>query len=82
VQARFTQPDTGQKIHPQSYPHRVSDYVLAALRAGFAIAEMSEHDVTQALVDKEPRAERYLGWPMLLLFVLQRVAGERRGPGR
>lgn len=76
VQARFTQPDTGQKVHPQSYPHRSSDYVMAAIEAGFAIVEMSEHDVTPALTEREPRAERYLGWPMLLLFKLQRVADQ------
>ena len=74
VQARFTQPETGQKVHPQSYPHRSSDYVMAALQAGFRITEMSEHDVTPDLAQREPRAERYLGWPMLLLLVLQRVA--------
>lgn len=72
VQARFTQPDTGQKVHPQSYPHRISDYVRAALQAGFTLIDLGEHDVTPALVAQEPRAERYLGWPMLLLLVLQR----------
>jgi len=78
VQARFTQPDSGQKVHPQSYPHRSSDYVMAAIEAGFRIVEMSEHDVTPALAEREPRAERYLGWPMLLLFKLQRVADPAR----
>lgn len=78
VQARYTEPATGQKVHPQSYPHRICEYVMAAAQTGFAFIEMSEHDVTPALAEKEPRAERYVGWPMLLLFKLQHVADRPR----
>lgn len=74
VEARFTQPDTGQKICPKSYPHRICDYVMAIVRAGLLITEMSEHVMTAEIVAQIPRAERYLGWPMVLMFRLSRPA--------
>jgi len=70
VQARFTDPATGRVTFPASQTHAVSDYVMAALGAGFAIRRMSEYHVDQALAAKSERARRYLGWPMLLLFEL------------
>ena len=72
VEARFTQPDTGQKICPKSYPHRSCDYVMAIVHSGLHIREMSEHVMTAEHVAKLPRAERYLGWPMVLMFRLSR----------
>lgn len=72
VEARFTQPETGQKICPKSYPHRICDYVMAIVRSGLSIAEMSEHIMTAEIVAQIPRAERYLGWPMVLMFRLVR----------
>lgn len=72
VEARFTQPDTGQKICPKSYPHRICDYVMAIVRSGLSIAEMSEHLMTAEIIAELPRAERYLGWPMVLMFRLVR----------
>lgn len=74
VEARFTQPDSGQKICPKSYPHRSCDYVMAILGAGLTIEAMSEHSMTAEIVAQLPRAERYLGWPMVLMFRLRRPA--------
>ena len=71
VQARFNDPLTGQKVQPQSAPHLISDYVMAALASGLRFEELSEHVVDEALVRQTARAERYLGWPMLLLMKLQ-----------
>src|SRR2546430_6692337 len=48
-----------------SHPHQLSDYVMAAERAGFSFDHLSEHAVDEALAGRLERARRYLGWPML-----------------
>jgi len=70
VQARFHEPDTGRVIQPRSAPNRVSDYVMGALAAGLRLLELSEHDVDESLVRRTGRAERYVGWPLLLMLKL------------
>jgi ubiquinone/menaquinone biosynthesis C-methylase UbiE len=68
--ARFTDPVTGDWVHPQSHRQGLADYVMAASRAGLAIRAMSEHAVDDELIARSPRAERYRGWPMLVLMQL------------
>lgn len=70
VQARFTDPRSGQEVRPQSIPNRISDYVMSALCAGLRVIDLSEHDAGDDLVARAPRAEKYLGWPMLFLMKL------------
>jgi ubiquinone/menaquinone biosynthesis C-methylase UbiE len=70
VQARFTDPQTGRETRPVSCPHQISDYVMAAARTGLRIDHISEHLVDPALADKCPRAQKHLGWPLLLLMRL------------
>lgn len=70
LQARFTDPATGRETRPASCPHQVSDYVTAAIRAGCQIKHISEHAVDAELARRSPRAEKYLGWPMLLMMLL------------
>jgi malonyl-CoA O-methyltransferase len=70
VQARFRLPGTDRKIWPASYPHEMSDYVMAATRAGFAFDHFSEHAVDEKLASRLERARKYLGWPMLFLMRL------------
>ncbi|HEY1380391.1 MAG TPA: class I SAM-dependent methyltransferase [Gemmataceae bacterium] len=71
VQARFTDPATGREVRPESVPHRISDYVLAAARAGLTIDHLGEHAADEELARRTPRAEKYIGWP--LLFVMRLV---------
>jgi ubiquinone/menaquinone biosynthesis C-methylase UbiE len=71
VQARFRLPGIDKKIWPASYPHEMSDYVMAAARAGFAFEHFSEHAVDENLAGRLERARKYLGWPMLFLMRLQ-----------
>ncbi|MEY2560826.1 MAG: hypothetical protein QOG51_1241 [Verrucomicrobiota bacterium] len=75
VQARFHLPETDRKILVASYPHQMSDYVMAAVRAGFAFDHFSEHVVDENLAGRLERARKYLGWPMLFVMRLlpQRV---------
>jgi ubiquinone/menaquinone biosynthesis C-methylase UbiE len=73
VQARFIDPATGGRVMPESVPNQISDYVMGAAGAGLRIVHMSEHVADEALVKIAPRAEKHLGWPMLLMMVLERA---------
>lgn len=79
VQARFNHPASGEKVHVESVANQISDYVLAAARAGLRITHMSEHIADEALAVRTSRAEQHLGWPMLLMIGMDRVS-EDRGP--
>jgi malonyl-CoA O-methyltransferase len=79
VQARFTDPASGRETRPASCPHQLSDYFMAAARAGFVFDHLSEQAVDEALASRLERARRYLGWPML--FLMRLVPGARE-PGR
>jgi malonyl-CoA O-methyltransferase len=70
VQARFRLPESDREIRVASYPHEISDYVMAAVRAGFAFDHFSEHVVDENLAGRLERARKYLGWPMLFLMRL------------
>ena len=70
VQARFHDPRTGARVFPQSVANQISDYVMGALAAGLRVRGLSEHSAGEDLVARAPRAEKYLGWPMLFLMVL------------
>lgn len=72
VQARFKDPLTEEVVRPESVANQISDYVLGAINAGLQIREMSEHAVGEEVVARAPRAEKYLGWPILLLMKLTR----------
>ncbi len=70
-QARFTDPDSGELVQPGSIAHRFSDLVLAAIGAGFRITGIDEVAPDAAFAEKYPRAEKYVGWPMLVVMSLQ-----------
>ncbi|MDO8434403.1 MAG: methyltransferase domain-containing protein [Candidatus Binatus sp.] len=70
VRARFTDPASGQKIYPVSYEFAISDYVMAARRAGLTFDEICERAFDEAQAAKLPRAAQYAGWPMLLAMRL------------
>src|SRR5207237_2428340 len=40
--ARFKDPASGERVAPGSVPHSVSAFVMAAVRAGFALADIGE----------------------------------------
>lgn len=70
VQARFTDPETGEKVQPGSVAHTIGDFVMAALRAGFALGGVEERAPDAAFASRYPRAEKYVGWPMLVVLSL------------
>lgn len=70
TQARFTDPASGQIVKPGSVPHSISDFVIAALRAGFTITSITEHAPDADFATRFPRAAKYVGWPMLVVMSL------------
>ncbi|UCC86590.1 MAG: class I SAM-dependent methyltransferase [Anaerolineales bacterium] len=72
AQARFTDPDSGQIVQPGSYPHQISDFVMAALRNNLSLLGLSEHSANAEFASHYPRSEKYIGWPMLVVLGLAR----------
>ena len=70
TQAQFTDPESGEVIRPGSVPHQISDFIMAALRAGFNLRSVSEHAPDEKLAASFPRAAKYIGWPMLVVLQL------------
>ena len=70
--ARFFDPQSGQELRPRSYRQTLSDYVMAASRAGLIIEHMSEHAPGKKLAKRFPRAAKHIGWPLLAVMRLRR----------
>ena len=79
VRARFTDPDSGKVVAPGSLPHQLGDFVMAALGAGFTLRRVGEYAPEAEFVQHHPRAERYLGWPMLVVLELRVCRGAECG---
>ena len=73
VEARFTDRTTGREIRPASTRHQLTDYINAALAAGWKLDHASEHEVDAALVARSERARKHAGWLMLFLMRLTRA---------
>jgi ubiquinone/menaquinone biosynthesis C-methylase UbiE len=71
VRARFHDPVTGEKVEPGSVEHGIGDYVMAAVRAGFTLEAIVERAADAAYAERCSRAEKYVGWPMLLVLSLR-----------
>ena len=69
--ARFTDPISGEKVAPGSVPHQIGAFVMAAVRGGFALEEVVERAPDDAFAARLPRAEKYVGWPMLVVLKLR-----------
>lgn len=74
-QARFTDPETGELVQPGSFNHSISDCVMAALQAGLTLEAISEHAPDAEFAGRFPRSEKYVGWPMLVVFSFGRTFG-------
>jgi len=70
VQARFTDPGTGEKVQPGSFPHTLEDFVAAATAAGFQVQSVGEYAPDEAFAQRYPRAAKHMGRPMLVVLVL------------
>ena len=74
-QARFTDPDSGEVVMPGSLPHQLGDIIMAALGVGFTLGGIGEHAPDADFAGRYPRAERYVGWPMLVVLDLRADSG-------
>jgi hypothetical protein len=70
TQARFVDPDTGRETRPESRPNLIADYVNAAVGGDLRILQVGERAVDEELAHRVPRAQKYLGWPMLFWMEL------------
>ena len=70
VQAHFHDPERGVEVRLASFSRQISGYVMGAMNAGLRLVELSEYSVDAALVAQSQRAEKHLGWPLLLLMKL------------
>jgi malonyl-CoA O-methyltransferase len=68
ISARFDDPESGEKVHVESRPQPLSELVMGVLGAQLALEHLSEHASDAELAARFPRAEKYLGWPMLVLM--------------
>jgi malonyl-CoA O-methyltransferase len=69
--AAFTDPASGEKVYPGSVAHGLADFVMAAVRAGFALEDLLERAPDEAFASRYPRAAKYVGWPMLVVLQLR-----------
>ncbi|MFH1418829.1 MAG: class I SAM-dependent methyltransferase [Planctomycetota bacterium] len=74
ITARFWDPVTGDEVRVAAFEHTYADYVMATLSAGLVIEEIVERKADAELARKTPRAEKYVGWPMLLAMRLRKPA--------
>jgi ubiquinone/menaquinone biosynthesis C-methylase UbiE len=70
VQAQFRDPDSGEKVRPGSVPHTIGDMVMAAVRGGFRLDGVMERSPDVEFAKRFSRAERFVGWPMLVVLQL------------
>jgi malonyl-CoA O-methyltransferase len=67
-QARFTDPSTGEIVQPGSIAHTMSDFMMAAIRAELQLTHIEEIRPDAEFATRYPRAEKYVGWPMLVVL--------------
>lgn len=71
-QARFTDPESGKVVQPGSLPHSLGDFVMAAVSAGLVFERIGEYAPDAAFAARYPRAEKYVGWPMLVVLHMRK----------
>ncbi|MEM9354483.1 MAG: class I SAM-dependent methyltransferase [Planctomycetota bacterium] len=70
VNAQFHDPETGETTRLASIPHSIDAFLAAAQAAGLAVGEVIERPADEALASRFPRAEKYLGCPMLAVLTM------------
>ena len=72
-QARFTDPASGELVQPGSIAHSLGTFVMAAVKAGLQLQNVEELAPDADFAARYPRAEKYIGWPMLVVFSMARA---------
>jgi SAM-dependent methyltransferase len=71
AQAQFTDKATGADIRPRGFPHTMSEYMLAIRDSGLQLEDVKEFAGNAGLAERFPKMEKYIGWPMLVVFKLR-----------
>lgn len=71
-QAHFVDAVSGDEVRFESFPHQVSDLVMAALAAGLHVNGLTEHFGDKGIAERNPRMNKFLEWPMLFVMLLER----------
>jgi malonyl-CoA O-methyltransferase len=71
ARARFIDPASGEQIQPGSYPHALGAFVMAAVGADFRLENIDERAPDSEFAVRFSRAEKYIGWPMLVVLTLR-----------
>lgn len=69
--ARFTDPSSGEIVAPGSLGHTLGELIMAVLEANFLFDAIDEYSPDEPFVEHFLRAEKYLGWPMLVVLQLR-----------
>ncbi len=72
TQARFVDPASGELVTIENRRYAIAEYVMAAREARLDLDHVGEHECDAETARDIPRAETYLGWPMLLVLRLAR----------
>jgi malonyl-CoA O-methyltransferase len=73
-QAEFNDPQTNRDVRPRSFAHQISDFVMAAHRAGLDVELVREHEIDEQLREVSAKAAKWAGWPLLLIMIFERPA--------
>lgn len=76
-QARFTDPVSGELVQPGSIAHTLGAFVMAAVKAGLHLASIEELAPDADFAATHPRAAKYIGWPMLVVFTMMNRESKR-----
>lgn len=71
ISARFTDKASSRHILPRSYDHSISEIFNCATSNGLKTIEMNEYKVTEAFVERNEKARRYIDLPLLFIMHLQ-----------
>ncbi|MEM9456322.1 MAG: class I SAM-dependent methyltransferase [Myxococcota bacterium] len=66
LHARFREAEGATKLQIEGQAHRISDYVMAGIRAGLRLEEIGEHVVDEQIAQRSVSARKYVGEPFLL----------------
>ena len=69
-QARFTDPASGSIVQPGSISHSISDMMMAMLQTNFSLSDIRELSPDVHLANSFPRAQKYMGWPMVIALTM------------
>ncbi|KAF1083442.1 MAG: hypothetical protein GQF41_0220 [Candidatus Rifleibacterium amylolyticum] len=70
ISARFAN-EQNEHVHPESQCHSLATIFNAATTAGLQITRIEEHIADSELAAQAPKAERYLGIPLLFIMQMQ-----------